>query len=322
MRLVAIFCSIVFVSMYINRQPILTFGEKLLDRGIASCAEIRQEEISFLSGNLELRGTLYSPACSFQKKAGIVLAHGATSFGRHLSMYSVMAPKLAKQGYVVLTFDFRGFGDSEDPHNLDIFSSLDFAHDIVSALTALAAVPMVDPTQLYIAGHSFGAGVALATGVRDARVKAIVSISPPRLAIERILSPDAPEPDFLSIRLSSSMELPQKIPRKYVEQYFKDYIPEKMLEYHVHPPILFVEGAREPQDELESLQKIYEQVSPPRDHIIIPEADHYFGTGFQQPYREDIVYNETVMNDLVDNIATWLQKLKHVAIPAYQIIDI
>ena len=274
-----------------------------------ACTKIRQEEVSFLSGNLLLRGTLYSPVCPSQKRPGIVLCHGATGFGRRLAMYSVMAPKLAQRGYVVLSIDFRGFGDSEDPHRLETFADLDFVHDLSSALSALSKLEEVNSSRLFVIGHSFGAGVALAAGIRDFRSKAIVSISPPRLARELFFAPGAPSPDFPQVRISSRMELPELIPRELIDPIFKDYIAETVLDYPEHPPILFIDGAEEPQDELDFLQKVYEEMTSPKDYITIPKADHYFGTKFEQKYREGVTYNEEVMNDLIAKINGWLQRV-------------
>ncbi len=299
---------ILVLGGYATRHTLLNFAEKLLVKSVSSCADVRKEELSFLSGNLQLRGTLYSPACPLQKKPGIVLCHGATGFGRRLTMYSVMAPKLAKRGYVVLSIDFRGFGESEDPQGLESFAGLDFVHDITSALSALSSTNDADPSQLFIIGHSFGAGVGLAAGIRDFRSKAVVSISPPRLAKERFFVPDAPYPEFPQRRLSSRMKLPQLIPQKLINPHFKDYIAEAILDYPEHPPILFIDGAKEPQDELDFLQQVYEDMTPPKGYITIPKANHYFGTKFEQEYTEGIAYNEEIMSDLIGKIDEWLQE--------------
>lgn len=301
--------SLLLLGGYATRHSLLSLGEKLLVKSVSSCADVREEELHFLSANLQLRGTLYSPACPLRKKPGIVLSHGATGFGRRLAMYSVMAPKLVQRGYVVLSIDFRGFGDSEDPDRLETFADLDFVHDISSALSALSASKDVDPSRLFIIGHSFGAGVGLAAGIRDFRSKAVVSISPPRLAGERFFAPDAPDPDFPQVRISSRMGLPQLIPKELINPHFKDYIAEVVLDYPEHPPILFVDGAKEPQDELDFLRKVYEDMSPPKGYITIPHADHYFGTKFEQEYVENLAYNEEVMDDLIDKIDGWLQGL-------------
>lgn len=311
-KTLALLCaSLLLLGVYAIRHLLLTFGETLLAKSVPSCAEIRQDEITFLSGNLQLRGTLYSPACQLQKKPGIVLCHGATGFGRRLELYSVMGPRLAQRGYVVLSINFRGFGDSEDPHRLETFADLDFVHDISSAMSVLSELDRVDPSQLFIIGHSFGAGVGLAAGIRDFRSKGVVSISPPRLARERFFAPNAPTPDFPQVRISSRMELPQLIPQNLINPHFKDYMAEAILDYPKHPPILFVDGENEPRDELDFLQKVYEKMAPPKSYITIPKADHYFGTTFEQSYTENLTYDEGPMNALLDNIASWLKAHKN-----------
>ena len=308
---IAILCavtSLLLTGGYAAYQTLLAFGGKQP----SACPDIQHEEISFPSGNLHLRGTLYSPSCPSQRRPGIVLCHGATGFGRRLALYSLMAPKLAQRGYVVLSMNFRGFGDSEDPRRLETFADLDFAHDISSALHALTTLDhrVVDTSRLFIIGHSFGAGVGLAAGVRDFRIRAVVSISPPRLARERFFAPGAPDPDFPQVRLSSRMELPQLIPKELINPHFKDYMAEAILDYPEHPPILFIDGAKEPQEELDFLQQVYEEMTPPKSYVTIPLADHYFGTKFEQGFTEKIPYNEEIMNELLDKIDGWLRKLE------------
>ena len=58
-----------------------------------------------------------------------------------------MAKELAERGHTVLTFDFRGFGESEDPRRYETFSDLDFVHDVSSALSYVSALQSVESVE-------------------------------------------------------------------------------------------------------------------------------------------------------------------------------
>ena len=71
--------------------------------------------VSFYSEGVKLAGDLFLPADAKQgdRRAGIVLCHGYTG------VRSIYLPDnarvLAEAGYVVMSFDYKGWGDSEGP---------------------------------------------------------------------------------------------------------------------------------------------------------------------------------------------------------------
>lgn len=313
MKRTCIFVSIALVVIfsvgYLERAKIREISATLLRKIAPSLVEIHTTEVRFLSGNLRLHGTLYTPAWSLGQIPGIVVCHGGTSLGRHLALYVVLANKLAEQGYAVLTFDFRGFGESEDPKRYDTFSDLDFVHDVSSALTYLVGVKQVDQARLAVVGHSFGAGVAVCAGIRDPRVSKVVSIAPGRLTKQRFFGDNATDPDMPQIRMSNDMKIAPHIPKAVFYPHLIDYIAEAILDFPQHPPILLIDGAHEPQEELAFLQDVYEKMTEPKAYRTISEADHYFGTKRDQPgVAGNLAYDQSIMGELVDAIDTWLQE--------------
>ena len=114
------------------------------------------ERVRFKNDGLTLVGTLYQPEAAGEFP-GIVLVHGSTAEGRKLGLYRLLGKELAGRGYVVLSIDLRGYGDSDDPSRVDISSALDYTSDIIGAVDYLSALESVDPGRMYVIGHSLGA---------------------------------------------------------------------------------------------------------------------------------------------------------------------
>jgi predicted alpha/beta hydrolase len=93
--------------------------------------------------------------------------------------YAPFAQWLAAQGYIAMSFDYRGIGESRPPsakHTLRGFDAdlYDWARDYDAALQALAANAPGVP--LYVVGHSLGAQLPGMLRHRD-RIAGLVSIA-------------------------------------------------------------------------------------------------------------------------------------------------
>ena len=132
------------------------------------------ESVSFYSEGVRLAGDLYRPAGAGPEdaRAGIVLCHGYTGVK---SLYLPdNARVLTESGYVVLTFDYKGWGASEGPRTrLAPFSRV---ADVQAALTFLATRQGVDPTHLGLYGTSYGGATAVWAAALDERVRCVVSV--------------------------------------------------------------------------------------------------------------------------------------------------
>jgi dienelactone hydrolase len=271
--------------------------------------QVAAEDVRFPSGNLRIAGTLYTPSPLAGLHPAVVMSHGGTRRGRRLALFTVAARKLAERGYIVLTLDFRGFGDSERPRRFEAAADLDFVLDIVAAVDYLAALKSVDTGRISAVGHSFGAGVAVAASLRDHRIGRAVSISPGRNTARRFFGPGAPDPGYPSRRMSRDMGVDPPIPRELFDPHLKAYVAEAILDHPVHPPILLVDGAKESPDDLAFLADVAARMTGPKGYVTIPGADHYFGTRQDQDGSEATApYDAPVMDALVDSIDAWLKK--------------
>nr|WP_243393472.1 CocE/NonD family hydrolase [Leptospira perolatii] len=88
--------------------------------------------------------------------------------------YLVPAAKLAKKGYVVLSYSTRGFGFSDGLINT---AGPKDREDLNAVVNWLEANPLVDTANIGIAGISYGAGISLIGVSVDPRIKTAVAMS-------------------------------------------------------------------------------------------------------------------------------------------------
>jgi dipeptidyl aminopeptidase/acylaminoacyl peptidase len=132
------------------------------------------QPVSFYSEGTRLSGDLFLPddLAPNETRAGIVLCHGYTGV-RNLYLPDIAAI-LNAAGYVVLTFDYKGWGDSDGPKTR--LAPYGRVIDSQAALTFLATQPMVEADRLGIYGTSYGGATVVWTAAIDPRVKCVVSV--------------------------------------------------------------------------------------------------------------------------------------------------
>jgi len=108
-------------------------------------------------------------------KAAVVFAHPLPTHGGTMHTKAVYqgAKGLARAGYALLRFNFRGVGRSEGSFTAGPGEKGDFT----AALDYMAAKYPGIP--LWAAGFSFGSWIALETGAADPRVAILIGIAPP-----------------------------------------------------------------------------------------------------------------------------------------------
>lgn len=97
-----------------------------------------------------------------------------TSWGLPQVEYLAQAQKLANSGYVVVTYNVRGFWQSGG--EIEVAGPPDTADASKVIDWALANTP-ADDRHIGMAGVSYGAGISLLTAAKDKRVKAVASLS-------------------------------------------------------------------------------------------------------------------------------------------------
>ncbi|CAM5362858.1 CocE/NonD family hydrolase [Streptomyces canus] len=97
-----------------------------------------------------------------------------TSWGLPQVEYLAQAQRLANSGYVVVTYNVRGFWQSGG--EIEVAGPPDTADASKVIDWALANTP-ADDRHIGMAGVSYGAGISLLTAAKDKRVKAVASLS-------------------------------------------------------------------------------------------------------------------------------------------------
>jgi fermentation-respiration switch protein FrsA (DUF1100 family) len=134
-----------------------------------------ERQVSFFSAGCELAADLYLPddLGAEERRPGVALCCGYTGV-KNLYL-DEMARRLAGGGYAALTFDYRGWGQSEGPSlRLSPYGRVE---DTQAALTFLAGLPSVNPGRLGLYGISYGGSTAVFAAAIDRRAKAVVSVT-------------------------------------------------------------------------------------------------------------------------------------------------
>ena len=132
-----------------------------------------RERISYYSDGLKLSGILNTPENAQGKRVpGVVLVPGFMSTAD--AFFPGFADELNKGGFVSLTMDFRGFGQSEGVRG-EVIPYLQI-YDASNAISYLQSRPEVNPDKIAILGVSLGGGEVAYIAARDRRVKAVASM--------------------------------------------------------------------------------------------------------------------------------------------------
>ncbi|HKA21706.1 MAG TPA: alpha/beta fold hydrolase [Blastocatellia bacterium] len=175
--------------MYANKFP----NEKPLETVVADWVVPRlrasARDVSFRTDDgWNLYGTLRMPQSANQPKApGVVLVHSYLT-DRHV--FDNLEQLLSAAGFVVLNFDFRGRGKSQEKGNyFDLpIAERDKAYlDVKAALEFLAAQTAVNSDRLALVTTSIGVKYGLKAACSDSRVKSFVMLGgmPDRADVEK-----------------------------------------------------------------------------------------------------------------------------------------
>jgi dienelactone hydrolase len=149
-----------------------------LAAGAASAQPLKQGrrgEIAITAGDgVQLKGTLYSPG---KPGPAVLLLHQCDG---DRTAWDPLATALTNAGFYVLTFDFRGYGESgavNDPQARRALMAQKWPGDVEAAFAILQAEAGVDRTRIAVGGASCGAAQAALLASKRTGVKALVLLS-------------------------------------------------------------------------------------------------------------------------------------------------
>ena len=263
------------------------------------------QKVEFKNGNITLRGTLLVPHKLDTNKV-IIFAHGFSRLGKDHVLYREIAQRFAQKGYMVLSFDFRGFNQSDAPAEIKSATDLDFTSDALSAVEYLRHhYTSID--SIIIAGHSFGAGVSVRAGMKSPLISKIVSIAPGRRTKELIFGKNpSVGPWWIQDRMKKDMHLPAEVPANLINPVYEPITIDYYKNSVFTKPILFVDGALEDIKDREFLKAYIQSINAKsKSYITIPDATHWFGTTITSQ-----VIDSSIIQNLVNEIDIWLNN-KH-----------
>ena len=292
---------------------LLLFGAALR---FAHAAGVEERNAVIVSEGVNLHATLYYPESAKPPLPTIVMSHG---WGGTAAMLRPQAADFAQAGYLVIAFDYRGWGESgarmiratpasagnsidgrvsgEMRELREVVDPLDQALDIQNVIHWAMGEPAVDKTRLGLWGTSFSGGLIVYVAARDARVRALVSqvgymgqpiASAPPAALERSYGDatrrargelDYPPPGAREVGNLRGAPLREK---------FLLYAPVEDAAKVKNCAMLFIAAENEELfDNRQHPQLAYERANEPKRYVVIPGIAHYgiYGEAREQATR-------------------------------------
>lgn len=152
-------------------------GGAIQVRSVLTATELfTRHYISYPSDDLTITGIMQIPAGEGPFPV-VILNHGWISPARYWSGADTWkaAEYLSERGYLTISSDFRGWGQSD---NGDNFFRSGILIDTLNLISSLPSVPEADSERVGMWGHSMGGGLATKAITIDPRIKAAVLYAP------------------------------------------------------------------------------------------------------------------------------------------------
>ncbi|MHC4354211.1 MAG: alpha/beta hydrolase, partial [Planctomycetota bacterium] len=167
------------------------------EKAVENFPGVLQRDITLWSDGTRLSGVLLYPGDRREndKLPALVLCNGWGGTKAFL-MRSGIAPRFAAAGYVVINYDYRGWGDSDSRLVVrgempgpdkdgyvtvkaqairEVVDPVDQQKDIDAAVSYVHGEPMVDKNRIGIWGTSFGGGHVICRAAHDRRIACVVA---------------------------------------------------------------------------------------------------------------------------------------------------
>jgi dipeptidyl aminopeptidase/acylaminoacyl peptidase len=212
------------------------------------------------SNKQHIKGTLFFPEKVKAKNPAVLFLHGWSSDRQG---YAFRADPLTKLGYICLTIDLRGHGESDG--ELNEFSRADHLQDALAAYDFLCSQKNVDSKNISVVGTSYGGNLA-------------AMLASKRLVNHLILRAPA-------LYTNKDMDVPTaKLIADEKEDFFKDLLPEENNisltgVKNIKGNFIIIESEKDqiiPQTVIEFFLKA---AGKNGTHIVIKDADHQLSKG-------------------------------------------
>ena len=202
-----------------------------------------------------------------------------------------VATSLAQSGFAVLTFDFRGFRESEG-----YFTLSGQIPDAKAAITHLLQSDLTIDTWSGVYAASWGAAVAICTLAEETRIDALCLRAPvfdtlwfSQLPLVRASAEVMRDTDPTQIRGLDDPEIFEKTLLKMVED-SRIHNPIDEVSKIAPRPLLIVHGSDDIGIPLAGVKRLYELAGEPKDLVVVEGADH----NLSDPRAYEITVNTVV----------------------------
>jgi pimeloyl-ACP methyl ester carboxylesterase len=251
-----------------------------------------------------LTAELFSPKSrDGQKLPTIIMSHG---WGGVAAMLRPDAMEFARAGYLVVTFDYRGWGASDGRLLLagsglhgkkgerftaevtelrEVVDPLEQTTDLLNVIHWVHGEPQCDTARIGLWGSSYSGGHVVYAAARDPRVKATVSQVP---ALDSRFVVQKPEDQELTYREATrrargEIGYPKPGARVIgnlrgapIRDKLMNYAPVEDADKAPGCAMLFVLAEKEELfDNREHGQKAYDKARGPKKLVVIPKITHY-----------------------------------------------
>ncbi len=284
-----------------------------------------KKNVSFYSEGVKLDGDIYYPdgLTDGEQRAGVVLCHGYTGV-KDLYLPN-NAAVLKEAGYVVMTFDYKGWGASEGARTrLAPYSRV---ADVQAAMTFLQIQPEVDEERIGIYGTSYGCATVVWVAAHDERVKCavgvvgmghgarwmrsvrrpdewvdlletskkdreqrVVSGTSDMAPRDEILLPDRQSAALASAARADNPNALSELPLEYIDETLQ-FHPEWVVDKISPRPLLLIAGSDDRLVPPEDCQSLFDKAGEPKKMVTLPGVGHY---EVYVPPAFDDVMKETV----------------------------
>ena len=253
--------------------------------------DIRVIPTEFSSAGEILRGDFVVPQGNGPFPA-ICKFHGLPGSPNQVSGIST---RLAEAGFLVLTFDFRGFRRSEG-----IFSLAGEVVDAKSAITHLINSNLVIPGWVGVYGASYGGAVAVCAAARDSHISAVCLRAPVYDTYAFARSPlIRPEVNRIFEETPDEMHgLVDPTMRKHMLDRMVDdgrrFNPMKEISKISPRPLLVITGDADMRIDVDGVRGLYDLAGKPKELVIVEGADH-------------VLSDSRAYEDTVNSVVAWFQ---------------
>ncbi len=136
----------------------------------------KKDRVKFRCGQLSLEGILAIPEGTGPFPT-IIVCHPHPLYGGNMdnNVVNSICEALTQASFISFKFNFRGVGESEGEFSQGIGEQ----EDVDAAISFVTTLNEADSNRVGLAGYSAGAGFSLPVATRDARIKALATVSLP-----------------------------------------------------------------------------------------------------------------------------------------------